>query len=277
MEDNSVFGPEYPKINGAFKRDMANGGVIMPDIFSTDEFKYLEDSLWTWTEKVDGTNVRLHFNGEKVAAGGRTKDAQMPGHLMYALAQYNDPHRWVDAFGLDDDGTQDATIYGEGYGPKIQNGGRYRTDVGFIVFDIRIGRWWLKREDVVEVAGKMGMDVVPIVATCSLNEAIGQIRNHDWAGVETLTSIVAENNTQVSVAVMEGIVGTPSVPLYDRRGNRIITKLKIKDFENLEKRTERAKLAEAFPAKPGFDRSSKRGHTEMTLGQAVSTIIEEGI
>jgi hypothetical protein len=54
---------------------------------------------------------------------------------------------------------------------------------------------------------------------------------------------------------MEGIVGTPSVPLYDRRGNRIITKLKIKDFEDLEKRAERAKLAKEFPAKP------RRGQT----------------
>lgn len=247
----SVFGPEYPKINTVFKRDMENGSVIILDQFSSEEFEYLLDAQWTWTEKVDGTNVRLHYNGDSVTAGGRTDAAQTPGHLIYALAQYNNPAKWNEVFPLDPEDTRtkqkvgdifnlnidprDITIYGEGYGPKIQNGGRYSPDVRFIVFDVRVGRWWLRREDVNEIANQFGMAIVPIVARCSLRAAISMVKEHAWAGVETLTSHVAQDKT----LVMEGLVGTPSVPLFDRRGSRIIAKLKVKDFEALAKRESR--------------------------------------
>jgi hypothetical protein len=254
------FGPEFPKINSCFKRNMSDGGVILPDQFSTDEFEYLANTPWTWTEKVDGTNVRLHFTGENIAAGGRTKDAQMPGHLMYALAQYNDPVRWRKVFDPDEhaidrgNGFQpvplDVTVYGEGYGPKIQNGGRYRNDVGFIVFDVRVGRFWLKREDIIDVAQKLGMDVVPVIATCSLNEAITIVKNgvNNPESIATISTVAswAQKDTE-----WEGLVGTPTVPLFDRRGQRIITKLKVKDFTDLAKReARRAPVASKVPSHP---------------------------
>jgi hypothetical protein len=271
----SVFGPEYPKIQSCFKRNMADGGVILPNQFSTEEFEYLRATPWTWTEKVDGTNVRLHYDGDSITAGGRTKDAQMPGHLIYALAQYNNPERWASVFTADgkpEEGQPDVTVYGEGYGPKIQNGGRYRSDVGFIVFDIRVGKWWLKREDVIEIAAKLGMDVVPVVMVATLHEAI-----YDFTAIvnESFKAWIEHPNpnffhSRVAASeqfTMEGLVGTPSVPMYDRRGQRIITKLKIKDFEDLAKReARRAPMASKVPSSKGYEPNETIDHVRTRLG-----------
>ncbi len=245
-----VFGPEYPKIQTIFKRDMENGGVIMPGHYSTPEFEYLSDKRWRWTEKVDGTNVRLHFNGESITAGGRTDDAQMPGHLMYALAAYNDPVLWRKVFNEKEDlqraatglsplgESVDVTIFGEGYGPKIQKGGGlYSDDVKFIVFDIKVGRWWLKDRDVEDIASKLGMVTVPIVGDDSLNNAVKLIQNNEL-----------RSSWQMRGVKIEGIVGKPVVPLFDRTGHRIIAKIKTKDFEALAKRAQRQFLLQGSRA-----------------------------
>src|ERR1700692_4009049 len=91
-----MFGPEYPKINTAFKRDERN--VIILDDWSLPEFQYLSDKIWRWTEKVDGTNIRLHWDGTKVRIGGRTDNAQVPATLISNLAQVIEPSKWKAAF-----------------------------------------------------------------------------------------------------------------------------------------------------------------------------------
>jgi hypothetical protein len=233
---SSVYGPEYTKINTVFKRNMDEKGVIIPSQFSSEEFEYLLNNEWTWTEKVDGTNIRLHFDGESITVGGRTDAAQVPGGMLYALAQYNNPPKWIEVFS--DEGEQqvfDVTIYGEGYGGKIQSGGRYAASERFVVFDVRVGRWWLKREDVVNIANQLGMAVVPVIARCSLYEAIKLVES---AGVDDplYTEMRAVDRQAFT---MEGLVGTPSVALFARNGARIIAKLKVKDFEALRKHEER--------------------------------------
>jgi len=42
-------------------------------------------------------------------------------------------------------------------------------------------------------------------------------------------------NSQWGNFIAEGIVARPSCELLDRRGNRIITKLKYKDFDRMQK------------------------------------------
>jgi hypothetical protein len=254
------FGPEYPKINTVFKRDMANNGLIIPSEFSTEEFAYLANTPWRWTEKVDGTNIRVHFDGEKVTISGRTDSAQVPGPLFYALAFLNNPGLFNRVFA---DSTkvkpyeQDVTIYGEGYGPKIQSGGQYRNDVGFIVFDIKVGRWWLKPEDVTEAAGKLGLDVVPEYPIMTLNEAIAFVsgsRLNKWSDTEFPGGADAFKSHWMN-AKPEGLVGTPTVPLFARNGERIIAKLKSADFESLAKH--RTRQEPSTPALhghgPGYD------------------------
>lgn len=48
----------YPKIPSVFVRDEKTHKFIDGQ-FRCPEFEYLQDNLWLWTEKVDGTNIRV--------------------------------------------------------------------------------------------------------------------------------------------------------------------------------------------------------------------------
>lgn len=216
-----MFGPDYLKINTVFKRDERN--LILPGVWALEEFEYLQDALWRWTEKVDGTNIRVHWNGERVTIGGRTDNAQVPTFLIAALDRLNKPEWWAEAF----PDSSDVTVYGEGYGPKIQKGGQYRDDPALIVFDVRVGDWWLRPDDVEDVAAKLGLDVVPAMGTWTLNQAVHHVQYRDL-------------KSHWPNAQIEGIVGRPAVDLYNRKGERIVAKVKIKDFLDLERRGQKS-------------------------------------
>ena len=220
------FGPEYTKIHTAFKRDERN--VIIPGDWSLPEFRYLSGKDWAWTEKVDGTNIRLHWNGSEVTVGGRTDNAQVPATLVANLAPVLDPILWKSAFPDADD----VTVYGEGYGPKIQSGGMYRKDQALIVFDVLVGRWWLTDENVADVAAKLGLEVVPQVGAFTLEQAWGAVAGGQitsrWDG-----------------ARIEGLVGRPAVDLFNRKGERIIVKMKVKDWADHQRRKPAKETAEA--------------------------------
>jgi hypothetical protein len=214
-----TFGPEYTKIQTAFKRDERN--VIIPGAWTLPEFAYLADKPWRWTEKVDGTNIRLHWNGSEVTIGGRTDNAQVPATLVANLAPFVDPVPWKAAFPDADD----VTVYGEGYGARIQSGGMYRQDQALILFDVLVGRWWLQDEDVADVASKLSLDVVPRIGTpLSLETA--------WESVIEGVFTSAWNGARI-----EGIVGRPAVDLFNRKGDRIIVKMKVKDWADYQRRS----------------------------------------
>ena len=69
------------------------------------------------------------------------------------------------------------TIYGEGYGVKIQSGGNYINDgVGFIIFDVKVGDLYLLRETMEIIAKKLGAPVVPYMGQFTIDEAIDFVR-----------------------------------------------------------------------------------------------------
>jgi hypothetical protein len=214
------FGPEYPKIHTVFKRDERK--VIVPGDWTLPEFAYLADAPWIWTEKIDGTNIRLHFDGAKVTVGGRTENAQVPTPLVANLGHLMDPALWRANFPQLHDGDV-MTVYGEGYGAKIQSGGMYRQDQALVVFDVRVNDWWLLDETISEVASGLGLDVVPSVVAMTLNDAVEAVQ-------------LGKIESRWSGARIEGLVGRPAVPLFNRRGDRIIAKVKVKDFADYERR-----------------------------------------
>jgi ATP-dependent RNA circularization protein (DNA/RNA ligase family) len=180
--------------------------------------EYLKDNIWLFTEKIDGTNVRVYWDGHTVTFGGRTDNAQMPTVLMYALnnkfAGTVNEQVFEQKFG-----ETAVTLYGEGYGAKIQKGGGlYREDVGFILFDVMVGETFLDREGVEDIAKAFGLDVVPIVLEGTIQEAVEYVKAHP-------KSVVAKQELET-----EGLVGVPKVRIFDHRGNRIIVKVKVKDF-----------------------------------------------
>ena len=213
---------EYQKINTVFMRDMNN--IIIPTMYSKPEFKYLENALFEATEKIDGTNVRVeidYFASDvwTIEYKGRTDAADLPGHLLDKLKSYFDDIDLPSIFKYKK--TCHITLFGEGYGQKIQKyGDRYISDgCDFILFDVRIDSWWLSRANCEDIARKLGVKIVPFVGTFTIPQAIEYVK----AGFK---SSIAEDNTLDA----EGLVlKTPDGLLY-RNGERIVLKIKTKDF-----------------------------------------------
>jgi len=206
---------EYPKIQTVFKRDMSNKGKIIEGNYSLPEFDYLKDNEWLWTEKVDGTNIRVNWTrGSCRLFGGKTDNAQIPARLISRLEELF-PLEKLDAAITK---TDSLTLYGEGYGAKIQKGGgNYISDgVDFVLFDVLVDGWWLRREDMLEVAEVLGLRIVPKVGSGDLMEAILRTK----AGIKSVWGDFPA----------EGLVMKPACELKTRRGDRIITKIKHKDF-----------------------------------------------
>ena len=209
---------EYHKIQSVYLRDPANRHkTFLEGQWSLPEFGYLANNDWHWTEKVDGTNVRVHWNGEKVTFGGRTADAQMPLYLLHRLEELFPMVKFHAHFPAIE--YQDVMLYGEGYGAKIQKGGgNYKPDgVDFVLFDVQIGGVYLERQNVEDISTKLGLRSVPVLGHGSLLDAISMTR----AGFDSTWGPFKA----------EGLVMRPAVELVTRRGHRIITKVKHKDFQ----------------------------------------------
>lgn len=212
---------EYHKIETLFERATNGSKKLIPWKWRNDTVAYLADFNWIWTEKVDGTNIRIHWDGHNINFGGRTDRAQIPVDLMNYLTRTFLSEETEQLF-EQKFGEKEVTLYGEGYGPKIQKGGGlYRDDASFILFDVQVGGWWLKRDDVESIAETFGIDVVPVVGIGPLGQAIDYIRT----GPVSLLSDKAQ---------MEGLVCRPVVELHDRMGERLIVKIKYRDFKDFE-------------------------------------------
>ena len=217
----------YHKIHGLFKRytEGEKKGKFIIGQYSRPEFELLKDIKWVWTEKIDATNVRVCYYSnplcQEVEFKGETDRAKLPKHLVERLKELFTVKKMEKIFGVSEE-KPDVCLYGEGFGYKIQSGGKYvngqkRTD--FVLFDIKIDNTWLKRVDVEDIASQLGLLTVPIIGVGTIEEAINYVKSDPMS--------ILGNHEFVS----EGLVIRPQVELLDRRGHRIITKIKVKDFK----------------------------------------------
>ena len=137
---------EYHKIETLFERDEKTKKLIMGK-FRNPTVEYLKDNIWTFTEKVDGTNISIVYDGHTIEFHGRTEKAQIPSHLVNRLNTLFGGETNAQMF-EQKFGNAEVILYGEGYGVKIQNGGLYRDDVDFILFDVMINGNYQPRESV---------------------------------------------------------------------------------------------------------------------------------
>lgn len=206
---------EYHKIETLFERDEKTKKLIEGK-FRNQTIEFLKDNKWQFTEKIDGTNIRIYWDGHKVTFAGRTDKAQIPANLA---------NRLFELFGGEVNeqlfeqkfGEMPVMLVGEGYGEKIQNGGLYRKGQDFILFDVMIGNNWQSRESIEDVAKYFNIDVVPIVLEGTIQDGINFVKT--------------KPKSKLGIADSEGVVGRPIIELKDRTGNRIIVKIKVNDFE----------------------------------------------
>ena len=207
---------EYHKIETIYDRDINGTKKLIEGQYRSSSVEFLANNEWVFTEKIDGTNIRIQWDGHKITFGGRTERANIPAHLVNKLTEIFLNEETEQLF-EQTFGEKEVIMFGEGYGAKIQNGGEYRPDVGFILFDILIGDNYLGRDSVEGIAKAFNLEVVPIVLRGTIQEAVDFIKTMP--------------NSTIGKAKMEGVVGRPKVELKDRCGNRLIVKIKCRDFE----------------------------------------------
>lgn len=208
----------YIKIDTPFERDNDGTKKLIDCKFRNETVEYLKDNKWLCSEKIDGTNIGVVWDGHKVSFQGRTERAQIPTQLVNKLNELFggtiNEEMFEQKFG-----EMNVILFGEGYGPKIQKGGGlYRDNVSFILFDVYLSdqNLWLKRDAVEDIAKSFGIDVVDIVLTGTLQETIDFVKT--------------KPKSHIGTANMEGLVCRPTVELLDRMGRRVITKIKVCDF-----------------------------------------------
>lgn len=240
--------------------------------FSDPEAEYLKNLKWDCFSKIDGTNAKIVFlpsTGE-IFCGGKTDNAEIehnglkktldaicerilpkmktmfpPETARFALDtdERNQPQ------GYDDDGValdpvepyahktgdlmtvklqeKPVYIYGEFFGKGVQKGGNYCANgQKFSVFDICIQGWWIPIGMLTEYCNELGLDMVPYIGQMTIPEAEKMVA----AGFATLV----ENPSNPDYPE-EGIVARPVVPVCDRRGHRMIVKIKTCDYNDLNK------------------------------------------
>lgn len=204
---------EYHKIDTLFERQAD---------FTVDPTKLKKTVLatiseWDVTEKIDGTNIRVMLGTDgSIKFSGRTDNAQLPADLLQKLFAMFPADKMRETFWINGEPTE-AILYGEGYGAGIQKGGCYRPDKSFILFDVLVsGKWWLDREAVSDVAAKLSCDVVPYLGRMTLSQIVELVK--------------APFQSKIGTGQAEGIVGRPLETLFDKRGERLIIKLKTRDF-----------------------------------------------
>ena len=205
---------EYHKITTVFKRDPETKcKTLLMGKYAEPEFEYLKDNIWLFTEKIDGTNIRVMWENGELKFGGKTDNAQIPVFLYDKLNELFTTDLFTKEFP-----DTNICLYGEGYGARIQKGGgNYISDgVDFVLFDVRIGEWWLEREDVGDIANKLELEVVPYVGEGTLEAMVNLVR--------------LGFNSEIGNRRAEGIVARPEIELFGRNGHRIITKIKHKDL-----------------------------------------------
>jgi hypothetical protein len=205
---------EYHKIETLYERDEQTFRLKPELVLKNRTYSLIK--TWNWTEKIDGTNIRCiwdHITG-KVTFGSKSDNAQIHADLVRYLYE-NIPVENVRGVFPD----VSAVLYGEGYGAGIQKGGDYSDKKKFILFDVLVdGKWWLSWENTCDVATKLHLETVPYLGEMTLEDATTMVR----AGFQSKL-----NGGKMKA---EGLVGRTAEPLFDKKGARLIVKLKTKDF-----------------------------------------------
>lgn len=256
----------YQKINTLFKRDV-NNIIMPYEDFVDPAFEWLKDCKFECSEKVDGTNVRFEVssmpkyeNDELVGVSfsveykGKTDNAVLPKMLEDFMKTTYTPdvifnglgikefvpvseffeHNWLALDEKSKEAIPDInrvpkmyTIYGEGYGAKIQAcGSQYLKDSNKVIgFDVKVtsnngDELYLLNKNRDEIMNKMGMPIVPTIGYFTIQEAINYVKRG-------FVSHVAENNKGF---IAEGLVCKSPVGIKNRQGQRIIFKVKTCDW-----------------------------------------------
>lgn len=224
----------YTKINTLYKRD-TKGNIVIGD-FSCPEFDMLKNCSFKCYQKIDGTNISYYWNGHDLRIDGKTENANINKDVMEMLQNKitSDMLNKVFPPKYNEDGTEKSfniIIYGEAYGHKIQKVGPKFLKDGhdFRIFDILYidengKEWWLETEAIEEICNTLNVEMPVSYGVMSIVDAEKMVID-GWADP------IAEDST----LQIEGLVLRPVVQLFNKKGERVMVKIKTCDYRKIGK------------------------------------------
>lgn len=210
---------KFQKIETVFNRATDGSKKLVEGSYQSEIVKYLAGNAWVCTEKIDGTNVGIVWDGYAVHFQGRSETSSLPSKLVdYLMSTFLSDE--VQELFEQKFGEMKVVLFGEGYGAGIQKGKAYRNDLAFILFDVYLPEkdLWLKRDAIENIAQCFNIEAVPVIMTGTLLEAVEFVKTRP--------------SSTIGSAKMEGLVCKPLEEVRDRMGNRVVVKVKCKDFPN---------------------------------------------
>lgn len=209
----------YPKIGSLYLFDNTIKKYL-PDVYANKSVELLKDYQWYFTEKVDGTNLRLVWDGYNLTYGGRTLNANLNNKKRKEYVESNLVNKDIETILEQLFKEKEVVIYGELFGGDVGIA-NYSNEYQFRVFDIWVDGYWLEYKNIVEIANNLSFNVVPIVLNGTIEDGVNFVKNI--------------NKSELSeTGVFEGIVGKPIGDFYDRNGERIIVKIKKTHFKKMK-------------------------------------------
>jgi hypothetical protein len=205
----------YQKIPNVYLREVG-GKRLIDGAYASEELEALAGIQWLCFEKIDGTNIRVIWDGYRVSFAGRTDKSQIPTELQEVLEKtFGTPEAeemFESLFG-----EKQVILFGEGYGGKIQGNNEY-GETKFILFDVMVDGLYLKTAASREIAVTLGIKHVPLVFKGTLPECVEYVK--------------APHMSVCGDLLAEGVVCRPAhARLYDHEGHRIMCKIKYRDFK----------------------------------------------
>lgn len=211
---------EYQKINTLYKFDGTTKKYT--NEITTPEIDYLKNLSWLASEKIDGTNIRVEYDGHRVSWSGRTDKSQLPKEVDELLQKTFGESEVVFEQNF---GNKEVMLYMECYGGKIQ-GGLYGGSERLIGFDVMINGMYLDKRVIKDIFGYFGVETVEFFEVGSLTRLIDKVKDNIKMGIKDMSKYATEDKPTEK----EGFVCVPNVRLLDAQGNRIIVKVKYRDL-----------------------------------------------
>ena len=180
------------------------------DAYRSPELWHLSEHTWFAWRKLDGENIRVHWDGEQALWNGKTDNFVCDANFKKYMEETFPEELFEEKFGRD----KEVTLFGERVGTKVQKNELNLDHNEFVLFDVLIGNIWLDERQIQDVANFFNLHT-PISFGAAMRGSL------DW---------LIERVANGEVKEWEGIVATPCGGFRDRAGNRIIVKIKNKDY-----------------------------------------------
>ena len=210
---------KYPKISTLFPFNKEIKKFDSTKGFANENVGFLVHHTWLWSEKIDGTNVRIHWDGYNLSYKGRKDNSEFSAEqdefLAVEIANMDLGQLIEQTFG-----EKEVYIFGELHGKNIQKAGPlYSDQYQFRVFDMKVNGIWINRlVKLEEIAnGILGLEVAPLILVGTIDDAIRHVK--------------VNTKSTFSDAPLEGLVGVPMGGLLDNQGRRIAVKVKKRDLD----------------------------------------------